>query len=259
MFDWLRKSDTQRQARPVGYFLHLPKCAGTAVIEALGRLPRADWRILSDTPQSKQQASEALANHLKNPSVARRLQLVMGHDVHFDLGKLTELESRPTFFFTFLRDPVERYVSHYRYLVQSADDPSHPLHQFATTQVGPGPPWVTLEDFVEARRLPDVMAQYLGNAADGQPAAKRWTHYGEKLWHHVEHAIDRLDYVGFQETIQRDLPNLCRRFDLPATVPRTNVTSGMKPALNPRLIQKIQDLNSLDVRLYQTLWRLRES
>lgn len=259
MLHWLRQFSGERESGPVGYFLHIPKCAGTAVIEALGQLPRRNRWILSNAPDSKRQASQQLSERLKNTRNALRMQLVMGHDVHFQLPALPELQSRRAFFFTFLREPVQRYVSHYRYLVQCAEDRRHPLHPFAISQVGPTAPWMTLEDFVEARRMPDVMCQYLGNAADGQPEAKRWTHYGEVLWRHVEQAIEQLDFVGFQETIQQDLPRLCERFQIPAAVPRTNVTTSQKPELNRPLIEKIQSLNSLDVRLYQTLWERRSN
>lgn len=236
---------------PVGYFLHLPKCAGTAVIAGFTQRANRPWVIVSDSPGSKRQANQALQTKLNHsPGGGGQVGLVMGHDVNLAMPRLPELEMRTAFWFTFLRHPVERYVSHFRYLNQCRQNPAHPLHAFAEQSLTMEGRVLNLEQYVEARQMPNLMAQYLGSAADPNLNSKRWTHYGNELFQLAQSALDQMDYVGFQESLAEDIDKLSRKLQISATVVRTNVTKGTTGTLSTALIRRIEQLNDLDLELY---------
>ena len=103
-------------------YIHVPKCGGSSISAAL-RL----WHPLS-------QASISLGHHLVTDAqrhadtlarvnqlrdlMARRTRLIVGH-VPFT----TDNRDAGYRFVTVLRDPVERFVSHYNYLQHAHPDP----------------------------------------------------------------------------------------------------------------------------------------
>lgn len=99
-------------------FLHVPKTAGRTLEAILERYYPADvtYDVYGEIPQ-------AIARLRSLPIRAkRRLRLVKGH---YGFG-LHECLPQPVTYITFLRDPIERIISHYYYVRR---DPTHPLHE----------------------------------------------------------------------------------------------------------------------------------
>ncbi len=95
------------------YFLHIPKTAGTSIIEAL------DQRYAPEAIFPEQLVDPLLT---APADALRRAHLFRGH-----LGaRLEEIVSRPLVTFTMLRDPVARTRSHFRHVRR---EPEHPLHE----------------------------------------------------------------------------------------------------------------------------------
>lgn len=250
----------KQPASTVHYFVHIPKCAGTAIITAISRMPKREWVILSDSPESKQQANMDLRDQIASHRRSwQRLRLIMGHDVHFQLPDLEELKPRRHVFFTFLRDPIQRYLSHYRYLVQTVADPGHPLHPVARSLVCPDGVVLSLEDYVALKQMPNLMTQYLGSAHASDLASKRWSLPQDQLWNNAQEALQRLDFIGFQDSIERDLPIVCRELGLRPRISRTNVTQGSAPVISADLSNRIARLNERDLALYRLAKEQAES
>jgi hypothetical protein len=111
------------------YFLHIPKTAGTAVIDALDRyfapeaiLPAQLIPDLEKLPPEALRATRYVRGHL-----GARLELILG---------------RPVTTFTILRDPLERTLSHFAHVQR---EPGHYLHARV------GRPGFGLEDFLADR------------------------------------------------------------------------------------------------------------
>lgn len=102
---------------PTVCFLHIPKTAGRTLEAILGRFYAAD--VTFDAYGDTSQAVDRLRSL---PAQARRrLRLIKGHYA-FGLHKCLPQSAT---YITFLRDPIERVISHYYYVLR---DRTHPLH-----------------------------------------------------------------------------------------------------------------------------------
>lgn len=102
------------------YFLHIPKTAGTTLTSILDRrfaaadiCPTKMWHKLLKIPRSE------LASY----------RLIRGHFYHY----VHQVLPQEPVTVTFLRDPVERALSHYAHIVR---DPIHYFHQKVQAQGG---------------------------------------------------------------------------------------------------------------------------
>jgi hypothetical protein len=102
---------SQSLAKPC-YFLHIPKTAGTSLISLL----------TSQFPAEQTCPAQLWSRLLAIPRRdLARYRLFVGHFYHYFLDYL----GRPATAFTFLRDPVERALSHYEHILR---DSHHYLH-----------------------------------------------------------------------------------------------------------------------------------
>lgn len=100
------------------FFLHMPKCGGQTLARILDDVYPTDTRYATKTGPLKFTKQELMAL----PSAQKeKLQLVKGH---FNFG-IHEVFQGPFTYFTFLRNPVTRVISHYNYAKRT---PGHYLY-----------------------------------------------------------------------------------------------------------------------------------
>ncbi|HSK16946.1 MAG TPA: sulfotransferase family 2 domain-containing protein [Gaiellaceae bacterium] len=101
-------------------FLHIPKTAGSTLVSFLER-EYGSGAVLDLYDSTFGDEATSLT-----PERLRRTRVVVGH---FYFGVHEHLP-RPCRYLTFLRDPVDRVVSHYRFVQRQ---PEHYLHETAST------------------------------------------------------------------------------------------------------------------------------
>jgi hypothetical protein len=171
-----------------------------------------------------------------------------------------EVSPKVPFYATMLRDPVQRYLSHYRYLIDCGRDPNSRLHEFAVQKLQDGKRIRSLEEFVERGELCNVMTHYLAGAMHPDRQSGRWyvTDAGELL-ELATALLEKVDFVGLVEHMPQDLQLICRQAGVK---PVSGVVNASRASLasppDADLLQRIRALNSLDEEIYQRARQIRE-
>jgi hypothetical protein len=230
-------------------FVHIPKTAGTTLNAILAHqyspgeiyeimMRGMSWIVPGSTMISRPLISFSKIRRLKSAlRYQRDLRVIRGH---FDLSvrKLLPASAR---FFTLLRDPVERAISHYYHYRRRADDPIHPLAMKSTLMQ-----WVSACGLVEmdngqTRRLAGEM-----NLPCGQLTL-------EMLDRAKSNLVRNFAVVGLTERFEESLILLQRAFHWPLhRFPPLNV--GERPPrgeVDEEVRQAIEDRNLFDLNLYR--------
>jgi len=225
-------------------FLHIPKAAGTTlkVITQQLYVPRVTYEIVDGLTKDSQLAAFRALSEAER----RRIKFLQGH---FPFG-LHEHLPQPAAYITLLRDPVERILSSYYYILR---EPKHFRHQ----EVAGG--GMSILDYVESEKL------YLNNGQtqiiagpDAGGDDPRRSPAKDLLSRALENLDKHFAVVGLSERFVESLALLRRRFGWPnVRYHNENVTQNRpaRAAVPQKTIERIRELNQLDLRLYD--WAAR--
>lgn len=223
--------------------LHVPKCAGTSLTEALSahfpphlvaRLQTSvTARVAGDTGRRLEGYRQELLWYLAR---SRDFELISGH-VGFNPELFEDLRPRWSFI-TLLRDPVERFLSSYFYRTHK-DSPHAAVD-------------LRLDRYIETRRARHSGAIYVRYfAGDGKREPTRAR---------VERAVGNLKRLQLVGTIDR-LPSFCeafrRRFGYSLRLPHRNASlaaSAVKRStVTPAQRQRIEALCAPDIQVFDQI------
>ena len=217
-------------------FLHVPKSAGTTLNQILLRQyrPRIVHRIQKIIPGYSVEDFRAMTEDRKS-----RIRVVTGH---IDFG-FHDLMRCPCAYITILRDPVDRIVSHYYYVIR---DPSHYLYRDVKGRK------LSLLDYVRSGLTPE-----LDNAQVKQLSGE-FVGYGECTREHLERAkrnvTEQFVVAGLSERFDETLMLLKRRLHWsdPYYV-RENVTPNRpcRDSIDAATRHAIEEVNALDMELWE--------
>lgn len=135
------------------YFVHIPKTAGTSFGQELRRRLQPNLRLSLDYgPDAKpmHEQRSLVVDEFLGQADRDDIRFASGH-IPFRYCRKIAKERPNTHFVTFLRDPIDRIVSDYRYQTTTA----HPLRdQFIAR-------YATLDDYVMANNGSDKMYKFL--------------------------------------------------------------------------------------------------
>jgi hypothetical protein len=215
-------------------FLHIPKCAGTALVRLIEenfppvmRVPLYQGTHLDDdfSPWFKQGASKALYGHFYCQDSFFR------SDVYR---------------FVVLRRPVERELSNYLFLRQSKD----PEHRAWCQQ------WRHFGDYLQAKQALNHQVRMLS----GMGHFAYFQAQQEEAFEKAKAHIQRFSRIGFTECLQESVAALAQDLGWQTTsTKRHNV--GRKrwqvPFLKWRYRRALEEVTQLDQALYDFAWQLQ--
>ncbi len=222
-------------------FIHVPKSGGSSVISLL-QSSLGEANVFHANASRYQQAPLEF--------LLSRYPVVAGH---FMFAQVSTALLERTFFFTFLREPVDRALSLYYYWLQQARRPEYGRKDLART--------LDLETFVAAlsdTTRPSPWSNWqtfiFSGATDcEQPATE--------LLRAAMRNLERLDFVGVHEQFDEGMQRLgeVHGWPLRSSPPRVNVTAGRPSAdsIDPGLRECFQSLNGCDAVLFaraRELW-----
>jgi hypothetical protein len=217
---------------PVLIFLHLPKTAGSTVVHILEREYGRDAVLPLYDSTFGDEVAELTADQ------AAHTRVIAGH---FYFGVHEHVPGRCRYF-TFLRDPVRRIVSHYHFV---RGQPKHYLHDAATN--------MSLGSYVEFCGAAEPNNDQTRLLAGRKTASAEGTCMPEML-PVAKRNLDRHDVVGLTEEFDRSLLLLAHTFgwQRPYYV-KQNVSRrrGRRGELDDETRAAILTSNSLDVELYR--------
>ncbi len=218
------------QKKPIYIGLHVHKCAGTSLQIHLAECARAGswfWHTSPDV-NYRQSNLEIEEKNISSRTIAR---VIWGHEV-FDYF-LGFFASRPIYLFTFLRHPVKRLVSWYRYEARSHEKFTGSLDDFES-----------FPRFIANRQ--NHMCYFILN---------RFPHLDDSssdLLHARAIAVlEKFAFVGLQEDFKTGASQLMRFIGLP------DLRDGMKKNVDDGRIEfdydtdAIASMNSSDMALFR--------
>jgi hypothetical protein len=214
-------------------FLHIPKCAGTTLYPIIRR--QYDQSKVFAIDGSDTYSS---LNTFKKLSKSRRerLNCLMGHQ---PFGMHCYF-SRPSKYFTFLRHPVDRILSHYYYVLQSS---THYLYEAVSSE------GMTLLDYVESgitHELNDGQTKLIAGNEHAPPP--------DMLDVAKENIRQHFLFVGLTESFDESLVFLKRLMGWRwIYYKKKNVTSSRpsRHEIGQKIIDRIIENNKNDMLLYE--------
>lgn len=219
---------------PLIVSLHMPKTAGNSLKvvldEHFGEAISHDYLDypMNVAPGERHlQAIEGCLAAAKAPSEYRDTRCIHGH--FLPVKYLLLADTRPAVFVTWMRDPVERVVSHYHYWFDHYDPGSpdtRPLHRQVVEEQ-----W-SLEQFCLSEQMRNVYSQFLW----GFP-------------------LERFDFIGITENYEADLRAFSLAYlgsELQARVVNERKSPGSASAeLGDPLRERVEQWHAADMDLYR--------
>ncbi len=176
-------------------FLHMPKCAGTTLRYHIEKNFRNEEILGFYNSDRRKLQKRDVFDILQALTEAERdrLKIIYGHEVHYGIHKYF---NKPSRYFTFLRDPVEKTISFYNYRIQRG------VYDYRTQKGGKneqtkqdGPPsfktWLDNHPGMHDGMLGDFLRYGYGGDTDSDEDS-------------LKHILDKFYFVGITERSEED-------------------------------------------------------
>jgi len=233
-------------------FLHIQKTAGSPIIH-LARFSYGSDKVMSHGDYLK-------GDYLKGrlPGDFKDCTFVSGH-FGFDFARQIRGNH---YFFTFLRNPIERVLSFY-YFCKSCDPKEFDIYALAHQ--------VSLDEFLQMGLKAPFVKEYIWNNQAWQ-LAHGWGNSDQRFVSCFEpeeilslaiRHLEDFSYIGFTETFEEDRDNLLAalRIAHPKEKIFSNANLGRPTSKDlPRsTLNLLEELTHLDRALYEEAWSRRDS
>tara|TARA_R110002051_G_scaffold144998_1_gene217915 strand:+ start:969 stop:1661 length:693 start_codon:yes stop_codon:yes gene_type:complete len=222
--------------RPLLILLHIPKCAGTSVAAAVAEHfgPENCYFYGKNEPYKR---------YDKSAPELGKFKFVKGH---LTLDQINMIKG-PKKIFTIMREPVDRVLSWYEFIVRHERTTLHPF-------AAKGDPHAFIQKCLDARNDPAARPPILKNIVElTNGMAHRLSSSAT-----AERALEVLDHhdikVINQGNLGSEIDALWDWLDLPhLPLPQLN-TAPEKKSYPASVTERIKELNEQDMQLFETLF-----
>jgi hypothetical protein len=221
------------------FFLHLPKCGGTTFNELLHQMFPGDGEVYQN-PYRRKELLDTPSERL------REVRLIRGHFQYPDVVAKLGFAPRAV---TFLRDPIARFISHYRMRRSPNWNPRNPAERAYQAKVRE----MSFEQFLQDTEMTGALAnlQYRFLAGFRMDQADVPHCRFEQPY---DGLLDNFEVVGLLDRFDESLEVFCHAFDLPPILSYRNKNVNTRGAEEPEptadALTRIADLNYHDLQLY---------
>ncbi|MEM8550827.1 MAG: sulfotransferase family 2 domain-containing protein [Pseudomonadota bacterium] len=235
--------------RPVLFFIHIPKCAGSSLIKVILRhfKKRA---IALQNPELRRSLEE-------EPNSARddKYDAVYGH---FQFGMHGKFD-RPPIFLSCVRDPIDRVCSLFNFIHLCGD---HNLHKYLRDQI-PDINKMSEEHLKGQKQLEIAMKNHICRALGGQECdAAGFPRFEARVLRQMSDGSLNVGDIGVAKKWLESVWILPAGSDLP----EENVTAQMHvqhdfewasaATLAPATLERLKEWNALDIKLVESIaWK----
>ena len=228
------------QQDPIAVFIHIPKTAGTTLNLIIERQYNPQNIVSIQTSQENLEAVNRLRS---DRSIHKRnIKAIKGHTFF----GWHELLSQPCVYFTLLRDPVERFISNYFFLLRKK---GHPLGQKLVEQQ------VSLEDFVGWSGEDNYQTRFLAkNINEANFDIKQNECTRQTLEQAKNNLKSHFAVVGTVEEFDRTLMLIKKNFgwnNIFYKVKNKNQQRLPQSSISQSTLALIKEANKFDLELYQ--------
>lgn len=234
----MKKIETSANPQQALIFIHIPKSGGMTLQRILEKQYTSDTIFTINSKTFHESIKQF--KHLPEPQ-RRSIRLLKGH-MFFGLHEFLPMPCR---YITILRNPIERIISHYYYVIQN---PTHYLYQDVISQN------MNLGDYVRSGLSPELDNCQTRLLSGVQEPIE----VGQCSFELLETAKTNLKshfaVVGILERFDETLILLKRifRWRIPFYIQRNKT---QKPpsykTISPEIVEMIVKKNQLDIELYQ--------
>lgn len=237
---------TQPKDQYIYLFQHVPKCAGTTIIDHIEKKLKSSSLNLEKKYATKCEVWASLVR--QKPNVAS-LASLHGHRVFYGLHKISDRQPR---YYTFLRNPVDRLVSLYNYW---ADSKIRRPIMYRDGQL------ISFREFIQTEYATNNMIRFLYHAMEGElTPGSRLDMISE---HHVMVAkkfLEKCWFIGFVESFEQDFKfiNACLGIEYQQQHKRVS-KRYFDISQDAEAVDELLKLNQSDVEIFEYAKALRQS
>lgn len=205
-------------------YLHVPKAAGNSSLHHIKKYKKNYFNVKWD------RIDESWAEFLSKIN-EKKYNLVSGH---FSESHVTLLRDKriPHVCVTFIRNPIERLVSQYKYMTTEA----HPDYKRFTAN------FPSFEDFVF-------------NMVPPNPIARMLTGGNLSYIDTIDYLLDKFHFIGMKEFYNTSMFLLCEILNIPfnsiqkRNVTKTNEINNFE--LSYSTFKKLKEIHNLDIQIHK--------
>ncbi len=218
-------------------FFHVHKTAGMSFVRLFEQLYATHELCPTDWPYRHRL-------HVIHPEEFQRAKFIRGH---FAYDSVMAHFARKPILLTFLRDPVSRFLSHFKHLKRAEGDPPG-IHEKIQD--------LSLEEFLGIPELTSLLANMSVRLLVGIEPDQ----LGDLDLRKAQDRLASFEFIGITEHFERSIQLLCWMLGLPSVryFHHENVAPFEENRTDPKTLQRIEELNWADRELYNFGIRLFE-